>query len=211
MKKLIISMLLVFGVMSVVFAKDLVFDPTPTPLERNQHENYSDEVYTFTGNSWKFTRGNFQPSNRSGLFTYTKNKITLYVENGKKFWNGTTKYEIIDNAAINIFWSNGEVATFLKQPFEFVTSGEMFEKIQGVWAYSKDNYNFSGNQFSYFSTKGKSHCYEGTFEVTNNGLIKLTTSKGIAYLYFLFPTDNKIRLDYIGSYFVVYSGTFNKQ
>jgi len=200
--------------------EQIVFNPTPTKFEgvwRNPHEKYNDSVYEFTGNKWKYTCKK-KSEWGSGFFTFTNDEITLYRENGKKWWYGSYSnptYKITD-AYLRIYLNDKRAFVLLKQPAEeFVTSGEMFDKIQGSWidityntTKSKPNYIFSGNHFSF--SHSVTH-YDGTFAVTNNGLLKLITTKGTILLSYSFSTNESIRLEYISSPFPIWIGIFNKQ
>jgi hypothetical protein len=221
MKKFVISMLLVLSVMSVVFAnggKEIDFDPAPTKFEgewRNAHEKYSDQVYVFSGNRWKYTC-NDESKWGSGYFTFTKDTITLYKEDGKKWWHGRHNSNPIfemHNAMFYLIWNNNDWGAFLKQPVEFVTNGEIFLKFEGIWknvsSKFESTYTFSGNQFVFIGKNG--YTIKGTFEITNNGLLKLITPEGAALLPFSFQTDGTIILNHISSSFYIIWGTFNKQ
>jgi hypothetical protein len=194
------------------------FDPTPTKFEgewRNSNEKYNDQVYVFTGNRWKFT-SNDESWRGSGYFTFTNDAITLYKEDGKKWWwygrNKNPKYKIT-GAFLKIDLNDKDWVGFLKQHVEeFVTSGEMFDKIQGTWRASTKGYTyiFSGNNFSFFDSDNK-YNREGTFALTNNGLLQLLTKEGTGFLFYSFLTDESIRIDILSTPFTAYFGTFNKQ
>jgi hypothetical protein len=217
MKKIVILMIVGIVLMGCATI-NLEFDPTPTKFEgewRHPSEKWNDQVYVFTGNRWKYTC-NDESKWGSGYFTFTNDAITLYKEDGKKWWYGSysnPKYKITD-AYLRIDLNDKNWFVMLKQPVEeFVTSGEMFDKIQGTWKLpnKKDYiYTFSGDHFSFFDSDNKNN-REGTFTLTNNGLLKLLTKEDTIYLFYSFPTSESIRLDYISSQFPVWIGTFNKQ
>jgi len=197
--------------------KQIEFNPAPTKFEgvwRNSTEKYSDQVYEFTGNKWKYTSKK-KSEWGSGYFTFTNYEITLYRENGKIWWwYGRYKdptYKIADSF-LKVYFKNGQGPGFLKQPVEeFVTSGEMFEKIQGTWKHNsiKCEYIFSGNEFKY---KDTNYNYNGTFEI-NNGLLKLnTTNKGYLLFAYEFKSNNQLNIiEYLGGSAYITWGYFNKQ
>lgn len=220
MKKILIfTVVLLIAGASVFGSGKQEFDPTPTKFEgewRNAAERYNDSVYVFSGNRWKYTC-NDESKWGSGYFTFTNDRITLYKEDGKKWWYGrynNPKYKITDTY-LRIDLNDKNWFVSLKQPVEeFITSGEIFDKIQGTWKFpsTKDYiYTFSGNHFSYFDSSESEYNYEGTFEVTNNGLLKLITIKGTALLSCSFPTDEDIQLDFISTSFFVWHGAYKKQ
>jgi len=149
----------------------------------------------------------------SGYFTFTNYEIILYGENGKKWrWYGRYKdptYKITDSFLKIDF--NKEWAGFLKQPVEeFVTSGEVFEKIQGTWKHNsmKCEYIFSGNEFKYEDANYK---YNGTFEI-NNGLLKLNIDKGSLLFAYEFKPNNQINImEYLSGSVYIFWGYFTKQ
>jgi hypothetical protein len=216
MKKFVISMFLLLSVISVVFAnggKEIEFDPTPTKFEgerRNANEKYSDYVYVFSGNRWQFTN-NDESKWGSGYFTFTKDTITLYKEDGKKWWNNSPKYRI-NNAYFRIDRSNNNWAEFLKQPVEkFVTSGEIFDKLQGSWKATDSRmceYIFFGNEFIFNYSKNN---FKGTFEM-NSGLLKLIIDNDYALFICEFTSDNMINIECIYSSidYTIIHGYFNK-
>jgi hypothetical protein len=220
MKKILTSTVVLLIVGVSVFGsgnqEKLEFDPTPTKFEgewRNASEIYKNDVYVFNGNKWQYTDGD-DGSVYTGYLALKNDEYIFYKENGKKWWQNA-KYTIND-FALCFTWNNGEKWGFLKQPVdEFVISGEMFDKIQGSWKFQSTKkdyiYTFSGNHFSYSDSSNSNNNYEGTFEVTNNGLLKLITKKGTAYFSFSFPTNESLQLDFINTSFYVWYGTYNKQ
>jgi uncharacterized protein YceK len=216
MKKLVFLMIVGIVLMGCATV-EFEFDPTPTKFDgewRNAYEKYNDSVYVFSGNRWKYTC-NDESKWGSGYFTFTNDRITLYMENGKKWWSYSNPKYKINDAYLRIDLNDKNWFVMLKQPVEeFVTSGEMFDKIQGTWRFpvTKDYiYTFSGNHFSYSDSSNNKNNYEGTFAITNNGLLKLLRKEETIYLFYSFPTNESIRLDYILSQFTVWTGTFNRQ
>ncbi|MCL1954842.1 MAG: hypothetical protein FWF68_06850 [Spirochaetes bacterium] len=218
MKKILILMMLLIASASVFGSgqnEQIEFDPTPTSFEgewRNSNEKYNDEVYVFTGNKWKYTC-NDESKWGSGYFTFTNDAITLYKQDGKKWWYSYSnpKYKITD-AYVRINLNDKNWFGFLKQPVqEFVTSGDMFDKIQGTWRFpATEDYiwTFSENHFSYSDSSNSKNNLEGTFELTNNGLLKLIYKEGTALMSYSFTTNESIQ---IISTLTQYFGIFNKQ
>jgi len=214
MKKTVFSLVVLTIVLFGCASVPKEFDSTPTPFEgewRNYAEKWNDEVYVFNGNSWRYTC-NDESKNGSGLFVLKGNDITLYKDNGKKWW-WNSKY-IVNNAIFKITWNRERYVLFMKQPVkEFVSDGELSSKLQGTWKAFDVNviYTFSENRFMYITDKKSQKNFEGTFETNDDGLLKITVPEGEILFHITFKTDTNIRSEVIKTILNIQYGDFFKQ
>jgi len=219
MKKIILSLVIFGSVLIPCFSNgssEIKFDPTPTLFEgewRNPAEQYSDQVFVFSGNSWKLICDDMSKSG-SGYFTLDKNNntISFYMENGRN-WLSNQKYLV--NSVMMKIVRGKENWIFFKQPMkEFYSDNELSSKLQGTWKYIYPEYDvtytFSGNHFNFTYTNKKLN-FEGSFETNEDGLIKFITSEGEAILHVTFKTDKSLWFEAFGNSIGIVGGDYIKK